>query len=168
MKQTHAQNNGNNNPTAAEYTTGQDSSKPDGYFEFNGFLPGRYKIQYTWGGQTYTLDNTQYRITVQNYKGTVYDRERTGVSSKLSLNQNLSGVSDYAGYQEFWYKGSGYRDASNTVHDYDKAPYTLDSSASDALDDYNERMAIDNEMTKYINQDMMNNYISNTNNNNSA
>ena len=44
-----AQNNGNNNPTAAEYTTGQDSSKPDGYFEFNGFLPGRYKIQYTWG-----------------------------------------------------------------------------------------------------------------------
>ena len=69
--------------------------------------------------------------------------------------------------KNFGIKRSGYRDASNTVHDY-ICSYTLDSSASDALDDYNERMAIDNEMTKYINQDMMNNYISNTNNNNSA
>ncbi len=46
------------------YTTTTDSN---GDFLITGFIPGDYTLTYTWGDETYT---------VQNYKGTVYDSSR--------------------------------------------------------------------------------------------
>lgn len=39
----------------------------NGDFYISGYIPGDYTLTYTWGDETYT---------VQNYKGTVYDKER--------------------------------------------------------------------------------------------
>ncbi len=57
----------------AKTTTG-----PNGEYHFEGFIPETYEIQYTWGGQTYKLDNnTNQLIRVQDYKGTIYkEKER--------------------------------------------------------------------------------------------
>lgn len=46
------------------YTATTDEN---GDFYINGYIPGDYTLTYTWGDQTYT---------VQNYKGTVYNQER--------------------------------------------------------------------------------------------
>ena len=43
-----------------------------GNFSISGFLPGEYKLQYKWGGQQVN----DKIITVQNYKGTIYDKAR--------------------------------------------------------------------------------------------
>ena len=39
----------------------------NGDFYISGYIPGDYTLTYTWGDQTYT---------VQNYKGTVYNADR--------------------------------------------------------------------------------------------
>lgn len=52
----------------------------NGEFAISGFIPGNYELIYTWGDQTYT---------VQNYKGTVYDETRSDENRK----------------NKFWYKG---------------------------------------------------------------
>lgn len=85
----------------------------NGDFVINGFIPGDYTLTYTWGDNTYT---------VQNYKGTVYD------SSRDQTNK-------------YWYKEN------------------VDTRLTDAIDDYQLRQKIDDEMktitsnTKYtINQ----------------
>lgn len=46
------------------YTAKTDNN---GDFYINGYIPGDYTLTYTWGDQTYT---------VQNYKGTIYDKDR--------------------------------------------------------------------------------------------
>lgn len=46
------------------YTGNTDES---GNFTITGFIPGDYTLTYTWGDETYT---------VQNYKGTIYDKSR--------------------------------------------------------------------------------------------
>lgn len=49
----------------------------NGNFEFEGFIPDRYTLEYTWGGQTYTDSNgntTTY--DVNNYKGTIYNESK--------------------------------------------------------------------------------------------
>ena len=46
------------------YTATTDEN---GDFYINGYIPGDYTLTYTWGDQTYT---------VQNYKGTIYNQER--------------------------------------------------------------------------------------------
>lgn len=60
--------------TATRVTEGQDENNPNihqlkkGDFYIIGYIPGKYTLTYTWGDQTYT---------VQNYKGTIYnDKER--------------------------------------------------------------------------------------------
>lgn len=51
----------------------------NGNFEFSGFMPGNYTIVYTWGDETYTVDD---------YKGTIYkDLERFG--RRLWYNENV-------------------------------------------------------------------------------
>ena len=69
-------------------------------FYINNYIPGDYTLTYTWGDQTYT---------VQNYKGTIYD-----VSRDQSNKQ--------------WYKEN------------------VDKRLTDALDDYELRQSIDNEI----------------------
>lgn len=46
------------------YTAKTDEN---GNFKISGFIPGDYTLTYTWGDETYT---------VQNYKGTIYDKSR--------------------------------------------------------------------------------------------
>lgn len=79
------------------YTATTDEN---GDFYINNYIPGDYALTYTWGDQTYT---------VQNYKGTIYD-----VSRDQSNKQ--------------WYKEN------------------VDKRLTDALDDYELRQSIDNEI----------------------
>lgn len=79
------------------YTATTDEN---GDFYINNYIPGDYTLTYTWGDQTYT---------VQNYKGTIYD-----VSRDQSNKQ--------------WYKEN------------------VDKRLTDALDDYELRQSIDNEI----------------------
>jgi len=65
-----------NTGSGKEYTSKTDSN---GDFLITGFIPGDYTLTYTWGDETYT---------VQNYKGTVYNEER------YKANNN----------NKFWYK----------------------------------------------------------------
>ena len=53
-----------NTGTGLVYTATTDDN---GDFYISDFIPGDYTLTYTWGDETYT---------VQNYKGTVYDKER--------------------------------------------------------------------------------------------
>ena len=48
----------------------------NGEYEIRGFLPGKYHLEYTWGGQT-NEDGSEnsYIYRVQNYKSTVVDEE---------------------------------------------------------------------------------------------
>ncbi len=74
------------------------TTSENGDFEFEGFIPGNYVITYTWGDETYT---------VQDYKSTIFDE---------------------ASHQgDKWYKN-------------------VDKRLSDATDDYNTRLAIDEEI----------------------
>jgi hypothetical protein len=84
----------------------------NGNFTFTGFIPGDYEVQYEWGGQT--VDGKE--ITVQDYKGTVYDKTRD--------TENKSNKS--------WYKGTEYNNP--------------DTRYSDAIDDYTTRTEIDEEL----------------------
>ena len=47
-----------------------------GEFFLVGYVPGDYTLTYTWGGQTYELNGEEETVSVQNYKGTVYDTAR--------------------------------------------------------------------------------------------
>lgn len=48
----------------------------EGNYEIGGFLPGKYHIEYTWGGQTNQDKNGNlYVYRVQNYKSTVWTEE---------------------------------------------------------------------------------------------
>lgn len=79
------------------YTATTDAN---GDFYIKGYIPGDYTLKYTWGNQTYT---------VQNYKGTVYNKDR---------DQN----------DKEWYKKD------------------LDTRYTDAIDDYEQRQKIDEEL----------------------
>lgn len=79
------------------YTAKTDSN---GDFYINGYIPGDYTLTYTWGDQTYT---------VQNYKGTVYN------SSRDQSNKQ-------------WFKED------------------VDTRYTDALDNYEQRQNIDEEI----------------------
>ena len=47
-----------------------------GEFFLVGYVPGDYTLTYTWGGQKYKLNGEEETVSVQNYKGTVYDTAR--------------------------------------------------------------------------------------------
>lgn len=79
------------------YTATTDSN---GDFLITDFIPGDYTLTYTWGNETYT---------VQNYKGTIYDSTRDQTNKE-------------------WYKEN------------------VDERKTDAIDDYNLRQQIDEEI----------------------
>lgn len=107
-------------------TTNDSDSKTDnnGNFTISGFIPGKYRIIYTWGGE-FTKDAN---INVQDYKGTVYDEERYNLiktTNEKDENYIEGGGINTTVYK--WYK--------------DETPrYT------DAIDDYNTRIEIDKEL----------------------
>lgn len=90
------------NNSIEDMTTTTDEN---GNYTFSEFIPGQYRVTYTWGNKTYT---------VQDYKGTVYNPDRKQSDT-------------------YWYKND------------------VDTRYTDALDNYNERIQIDNQMAKITN-----------------
>ena len=86
-----------------------------GEFFLVGYVPGDYTLTYTWGGQEYQLNGKNEKVTVQNYKGTIYDYNRY-LRNYVGTNGNSP--------DKNWYKT-------------DKERY------SDAIDDYDTRLKID-------------------------
>lgn len=82
------------------YTATTDEN---GDFYISDYIPGDYTLTYTWGGQTYTLDNKQYTITVQDYKGTIYkDKDRANNTEwyKTTEPRYSDAIDDYGLRQE--------------------------------------------------------------------
>ena len=109
-------------------------TKSDGSFVIKGFIPGNYKIIYTWGENKGGLD-------VQDYKGTIFvDKnrhttiEQSNIASETNNSENIENKNSSV-YK--WYKED---------NDYNKKRY------SDAIDNYNDnnnpssRMQIDEEL----------------------
>ena len=94
-----------NTGTGLVYTATTDDN---GDFYISDFIPGDYTITYTWGDETYT---------VQNYKGTVYDKAR--------YDANMA--------NKEWYKTD------------------VETRWTDAVDDYDTRLAIDAELSEITN-----------------
>lgn len=123
------------NEETREFEDAVTYTDENGDYVFNGFLPGEYKIQYVWGGNidgaglnsTYTLDNGEEQIVnVQNYKSTIVNREVW----------NAKGTS-YKWYNDSFkqgYPGIEWNTETNT-----------EIRTSDAVDDYNMRLAVDSE-----------------------
>ncbi len=104
--------------SSKSYTQTTDDN---GNFTIEGYIPGDYELTYTWGGQTYTLDGKQKTISVQDYKGTIYDKERY--------------TDNYENGNTKWYKGT---DKNNPEIRY-----------TDAVDDWNRRQDIDKEINPF-------------------
>lgn len=73
-------------------TYGPVSTDSNGNFTINGFIPGKYTLIYTWGDETYT---------VQNYKGTIWtennrnEKEQNGSSwYKINIDTRYSDALD--------------------------------------------------------------------------
>ncbi len=94
-----------NTGTGLIYKATTDSN---GDFHIANFIPGDYTLTYTWGNETYT---------VQNYKGTVYDKQR--------YNANVA--------NKEWYKTD------------------VATRWTDAVDNYDTRLAIDAELNEITN-----------------
>ncbi len=97
----------------------------NGQYEIGGFAPGKYVLKYTWGDGTYKIvDGTtqEYTDMVENYKATNIDEE-----------MNNSETQD----QTFFTK----------VADANEEPY-LNKELSHALDNYETRLQIDEQLNK--------------------
>lgn len=82
------------NANIKEMTTTTDAN---GNYYFEGFIPGHYKIKFTWGDETYT---------VQDYKGTIFNKEaHNGVEFNGQLDKTK------------WYKQEDPRH-SDAIDDY--------------------------------------------------
>lgn len=94
-----------NTGTGLVYTATTDNN---GDFYISDFIPGDYTLTYTWGDETYT---------VQDYKGTIYGKER--------YDANVA--------NKEWYKTD------------------VETRWTDAVDDYDTRLAIDAELNEITN-----------------
>lgn len=124
------------NEDTQTYEDGVTYTNENGEYTIGGFIPGEYQIQYTWGGNidgseidsTYTLDNGDEQIVnVQNYKSTI-------------VNET---VWNAKGTEDKWYHDS-------FKQNYPGLEWNTDTNteirASDAVDDYDTRLAIDSEI----------------------
>ena len=123
------------NESSKQYEDAVTYTNENGEYTLDGFIPGEYEVQYTWGGNvdgaglnsTYTLDSGEEEIVnVQNYKSTVVDED----------------VWNAKGTNEKWYN-------DNFKRNYPGLEWNTSSNteirASDAVDDYDTRLAIDSE-----------------------
>ena len=115
----------------------QTYTDSDGKFTIGDFIPGDYNIEYEWGGNSKYLDTSgkSVYLNVQDYKSTIYKKER--------IDRNGSEYTNGT-----WYKGEGINGYSNRY--------------SDAIDDYNRRLEID-EKLKDIHQEIKDGKVINTN-----
>lgn len=120
-------------PATTTTGTGKDADEKDiakGDFYFSNYVPGDYVVTYTWGGQTYLLNGQETEITVQDYKGTIYDKTRYDKNQKDT---------------RWWYV---------KMTDYHTGAKETSERLTDAIDNYNtnqdipkgSRMQIDEEL----------------------
>lgn len=114
VKVTLTENSGTGKVYYSEANTNEN-----GDFTVSDFIPGDYTLTYTWGNETYytTVEGEKINTTVQNYKGTIYSKDR--------YDKNIQ--------DKAWYKSD------------------VDTRWTDAVDDYTQRQAIDNELKTIIN-----------------
>lgn len=81
----------------------QTVTKDGGKYSFEGFIPEKYKIVYTWGGDHKVGEETK-KIRVQDYKATIYnDKERQENEEWYKIKedeQNSDAMDDYVLRQE--------------------------------------------------------------------
>lgn len=96
------------------YTAETDEN---GNFVIKNFIPGNYKITYTWGDETYT---------VQNYKGTIYDASRDQNNKnwhKLEVDTRKTDAIDNYNQDQEAPKGSRLQiDEEYKLEDYSTTP----------------------------------------------
>ena len=143
------------NEETGEYEEAITYTDQNGEYTFGGFLPGEYYVQYSWGGNidgeginsTYTLDNGEEGIVnVQNYKSTIVDDEVWAAKGNTDKWYNNEFKVRYPGVE--W-----------------NAEANTEIRTSDAIDDYDLRLAIDNEtsdMTYREKQKFENTYTENS------
>ncbi len=85
--------------TGKSYT---ETTNNYGNFTIRGYIPGEYELTYKWGNNKYTLNEKEETITVQDYKGTVYNVQR--------YQRNLT--------DSYWYKNETER-YSDALDNYD-------------------------------------------------
>lgn len=123
------------NESSKQYEDAVTYTNENGEYTLDGFIPGEYEVQYTWGGNvdgaglnsTYTLDSGEEEIVnVQNYKSTVVDEDVWNAKGTNEKWYNDNFKRNYPGLE--------WNNSSNT-----------EIRASDAVDDYDTRLAIDSE-----------------------
>ena len=112
---------------ASKEGTGEDpwqnaetTTNADGSYTIGGYIPGEYKIVYTWGDKDHK---------VQDYKSTIVDKN----------SYENKGIGNGNGYGEIWYKQE-----FKQMHKAES-----EGRRSDAVDDYEKRLEID-EQTKVM------------------
>ena len=124
------------NEETQTYDDGVTYTNENGEYTIGGFIPGEYHIQYTWGGNidgnginsTYTLDTgDQQIVNVQNYKSTI-------------VNET---VWNAKGTEDKWYHDRFKQNYPGLEWDTDT---NTEIRASDAVDNYDTRLAIDSEI----------------------
>ncbi len=100
-----------------------------GNFTIGGLIPGDFKVEYEWGGQTYELNGNTEKVRVQDYKATVVNKE---VHAKKELPENA----------RIWY-----RDEFKKANGEWDTKTNKELRKSDAIDDYSMRQEIDKQDT---------------------
>lgn len=115
-------------------------TKDNGEFVITNYIPGDYVVTYTWGGQTYQVENKSKIITVQDYKGTIYpEKERQNHTGTQRTNNSQDNETDK---NRWWHVSI---DPKTGTKNSNETRYT------DAIDDYENRKKIDEpikEVTK--------------------
>ena len=122
------------NETTGRFEDAVTYTDSNGNYTLDGFIPGEYEVQYTWGGNvdgaglnsTYTLNGEEEVVDVQNYKSTVVNRN----------------VWNAKGTEDKWYNDTFKRRYSGLEWN---SSTNREIRASDAVDDYQTRLDIDSE-----------------------
>ncbi len=115
-------------------------TKDNGEFVITNYIPGDYVVTYTWGGQTYQVENKSKTITVQDYKGTIYpEKERQNHTGTQRTNNSQDNEAD----KNRWWHVS--------INSQTGKKNNNETRYTDAIDDYETRKKIDEpikEVTK--------------------
>ncbi len=126
------------NKDTHEWEKAEKQTKDGGKYNFEGFIPERYKIVYTWGGDHKVGEQIQ-KIRVQDYKATIYnDKERQG--------------------NEEWYKIKEDEMNSDAMDDYilrqdiDKQANLMTNANRQTIENYQGTLKVGNETPEIIKQ----------------
>jgi hypothetical protein len=132
------------NAKTKKWEAATTKTKNGGNYEIGGLLPETkegYELIYTWGGQTYKKeDGTEELIRVQDYKGTIYNKEQ---EEKIKNGNNT------------WYKARDPR-YSDAIDDYttreaiDRQTQMLTNYNKEVIKQYNGSIQLKNNHTETL------------------